>query len=63
MVVGRQIYAIGGNAKAASLSGIKTERLTFLTFVNMKTRRMAYWWFRFVISGRFLEKFLRLGRS
>jgi len=25
----------------------------------MKTRRMAYWWFRFVISGRFLEKFLR----
>jgi hypothetical protein len=24
----------------------------------MKTRRMAYWWFRFVISGRFLEKFL-----
>jgi putative multiple sugar transport system permease protein len=35
MVVGRQIYAIGGNAKAASLSGIKTERPTFLTFVNM----------------------------
>jgi putative multiple sugar transport system permease protein len=34
-VVGRQVYAIGGNAKAASLSGIKTERLTFLTFVNM----------------------------
>src|SRR5256885_2998774 len=34
-VIGRQIYAIGGNAKAASLSGIKTERLTFLTFVNM----------------------------
>jgi hypothetical protein len=26
--------------------------------VPMKTRRMAYWWFRFVISGRFLEKFL-----
>src|SRR5947209_17505561 len=34
-VVGRQIYAVGGNAKAAKLSGIKTERLTFLTFVNM----------------------------
>jgi len=34
-VIGRHIYAIGGNAKAASLSGIKTERLTFLTFVNM----------------------------
>jgi putative multiple sugar transport system permease protein len=33
--IGRQIYAVGGNAKAASLSGIKTERLTFLTFVNM----------------------------
>jgi ABC-type xylose transport system permease subunit len=30
-VVGRQIYAVGGNAKAAKLSGIKTERLGFLT--------------------------------
>jgi len=36
-VIGRQIYAVGGNAKAAKLSGIKTERLTFLTFVNMGT--------------------------
>jgi len=26
----------------------------------MKTRRMAYWWFRFVVSGRFLEKFMNL---
>jgi putative multiple sugar transport system permease protein len=34
-IIGRQIYAVGGNAKAAKLSGIKTERLTFLTFVNM----------------------------
>jgi putative multiple sugar transport system permease protein len=34
-VIGRQIYAVGGNAKAAKLSGIKTEQLTFLTFVNM----------------------------
>ena len=34
-VIGRQIYAVGGNAKAAKLSGIKTERLTFFTFVNM----------------------------
>ena len=25
----------------------------------MKARRMAYWWFRFVVSGRFLEKFLK----
>ncbi|MFM9860403.1 multiple monosaccharide ABC transporter permease [Pseudoxanthobacter sp. M-2] len=33
--IGRQIYAVGGNERAAKLSGIKTERLTFLTFVNM----------------------------
>jgi putative multiple sugar transport system permease protein len=33
--IGRQIYAVGGNEKAAKLSGIKTERLTFLTFINM----------------------------
>jgi putative multiple sugar transport system permease protein len=33
--VGRRIYALGGNEKAAKLSGIRTERLTFLTFVNM----------------------------
>ena len=33
--VGRQIYAVGGNEKAAKLSGVGTERLTFLTFVNM----------------------------
>ena len=33
--IGRRIYALGGNIKAARLSGIKTERLTFLTFVNM----------------------------
>ncbi|MBC6717537.1 sugar ABC transporter permease [Aurantimonas sp. DM33-3] len=33
--VGRRIYALGGNEKAAKLSGIKTERLTFLTFANM----------------------------
>lgn len=32
---GRRIYAIGGNEKAAKLSGINTERLTFLTFANM----------------------------
>jgi putative multiple sugar transport system permease protein len=34
-VVGRRIYALGGNEKAARLSGIRTERLSFLTFVNM----------------------------
>ncbi len=33
--IGRQIYAVGGNEKAAKLSGIGTERLTLLTFVNM----------------------------
>jgi len=33
--IGRRIYALGGNIKAAKLSGIRTERLTFLTFVNM----------------------------
>lgn len=32
---GRRIYALGGNEKAAKLSGIKTERLVFLCFVNM----------------------------
>lgn len=34
-VVGRQVYAIGGNEKAASLSGVKTKRVTFWVFVNM----------------------------
>lgn len=34
-VVGRHIYAIGGNEKAAQLSGIKTKRVTFWVFVNM----------------------------
>ena len=33
--LGRRIYAVGGNARAAALSGIRTRRLTFLTFVNM----------------------------
>ncbi|MEN8906051.1 MAG: multiple monosaccharide ABC transporter permease, partial [Clostridiales bacterium] len=34
-VIGRHIYALGGNEKAARLSGIKTKRLTFWVFVNM----------------------------
>jgi putative multiple sugar transport system permease protein len=34
-VLGRRVYAVGGNEKAARLSGIKTERVTFYTFVNM----------------------------
>ena len=33
--VGRRIYAVGGNLKAARLSGINADRLTFLCFVNM----------------------------
>ena len=33
--IGRRVYAMGGNEKAAKLSGINTERLTFLAFVNM----------------------------
>ena len=33
--IGRRIYALGGNEKAARLSGIKTDRLTFYTFINM----------------------------
>ncbi|MBI1170294.1 sugar ABC transporter permease [bacterium] len=32
---GRRIYAVGGNEKAAKLSGIRTDRLVFLCFVNM----------------------------
>jgi putative multiple sugar transport system permease protein len=34
-VIGRHIYATGGNVKAAALSGIKTKRVTFMVFVNM----------------------------
>ncbi len=33
--LGRRIYALGGNEKAARLSGIRTKKLTFLSFVNM----------------------------
>nr|WP_248306180.1 multiple monosaccharide ABC transporter permease [Devosia oryzisoli] len=35
MTFGRRIYALGGNVKAAALSGIKTERLTFYVFAIM----------------------------
>lgn len=34
-VIGRHIYALGGNEKAAKLSGVKTQSLVFWTFVNM----------------------------
>lgn len=33
-VMGRHIYATGGNKKAADLSGIKTKRIVFWVFVN-----------------------------
>lgn len=34
-VMGRHIYALGGNEKAALLSGVKTKWVTFWVFVNM----------------------------
>lgn len=34
-VLGRRIYAMGGNEKAARLSGVNTPTLLFSTFVNM----------------------------
>ncbi|MCW2776617.1 MAG: sugar transporter permease [Frankiales bacterium] len=34
-VIGRHVYAIGGNKAAAQLSGVKNNRVTFLVFVNM----------------------------
>ena len=35
MVIGRHIYALGGNETATRLSGIKTKWVRFLVFVNM----------------------------
>jgi putative multiple sugar transport system permease protein len=34
-VFGRHVYAIGGNAQAAVLSGVKVKKVTFWIFVNM----------------------------
>ena len=34
-VPGRQIYAVGGNRKAAALSGIKTDKVMFWIYTNM----------------------------
>jgi putative multiple sugar transport system permease protein len=34
-VTGRHIYALGGNAKAAELSGIKTKKILFMVYANM----------------------------
>ena len=33
-VIGRHIYALGGNEKAAKLSGVKTQQIVFWVFVN-----------------------------
>lgn len=33
-ILGRHIYALGGNAKAAMLSGVKTKRVLFLVYMN-----------------------------
>ena len=34
-VMGRHLYAVGGNEKAARLSGVKTDKIKFLAYVNM----------------------------
>ncbi|WP_227025068.1 multiple monosaccharide ABC transporter permease [Streptomyces tsukubensis] len=34
-IVGRHVYALGGNKAAAMLSGVKDKRVVFLVFVNM----------------------------
>lgn len=34
-IIGRRIYAIGGNERASMLSGINTKKLIMLSFVNM----------------------------
>lgn len=34
-VMGRHLYAMGGNVNAARLSGVKTQKMLFLAYVNM----------------------------
>ena len=34
-VIGRQVYAIGGNVEAATMSGVRTKRIDFLVMTNM----------------------------
>ncbi len=34
-VIGRHVYALGGNSKTAELSGIKTKKVMFLVYANM----------------------------
>lgn len=35
VIIGRHVYALGGNRAAAQLSGVKDKRVNFLIFVNM----------------------------
>lgn len=34
-IIGRHVYAIGGNLPAAKLSGVKDKKVVFLVFLNM----------------------------
>ncbi len=34
-IVGRHVYALGGNEKSAKLSGVKTKKVMFLVYTNM----------------------------
>lgn len=34
-ILGRHVYAVGGNEKAAQLSGVKTKKTLFLAYMNM----------------------------
>ncbi|NUR08236.1 MAG: hypothetical protein HOQ22_10800 [Nocardioidaceae bacterium] len=34
-IVGRHVYAIGGNVEAATMSGVKTKKIDFLVLTNM----------------------------
>jgi hypothetical protein len=47
-----RVAALGAIPNGVGASQIEDE--------TMKLQRKAYWWFRFVLSGRFLEKFLNL---
>src|SRR5690625_3967889 len=34
-VLGRHVYAVGGNIQAAKLSGVKTKKIKLIVFINM----------------------------
>ncbi len=54
-VVGRHLYALGGNEQAARLSGIRTERLKWLAYCIQRRMRVA--------GGHTLYRRQRRGRS